>query len=348
MSRSAQNGTGATDDEILVSVSNLKKHFPMEKGLLGRKTEYVKAVDGVSFSIPKGQTFGLVGESGSGKTTLGKTLLRLYEPTDGTVEIDGHDIAQLSKQELRSYRKRIQIIHQDPTSSLNPRMSVKDIIETPLKIHDIGDSESRLKRVRELLETVNLSADFMYRYPAQLSGGQKQRVGIARALAPDPEFIVLDEPTSALDVSVQAQIVTLLDRLQEEFDLTYLFISHDLPLIKNVSDQVGVMYLGNLVEVGPVDSVFADPKHPYTQSLLSAIPTAWEGDEAYKPDEISLEGEIPDPSDQPSGCAFRTRCPKAFGPCSGAEPPSYDVEDSHTAKCYLYDEEHAPQEDPES
>lgn len=332
------------ETELLVNVSDLKKYFPVEKGLFGRKTEYIKAVDGVSLSIAKGQTFGLVGESGSGKTTLGKTMLRLYEPTDGIVEIDGRNVGELSKRELRTFRKNIQVIQQDPTSSLNPRMSIRNIITTPMKIHDIGDRQSRLERVEELLDTVGLPRDFMYRYPAQLSGGQKQRVSIARALAPNPDFVVLDEPTSALDVSVQAQIVSLLDRLQDEFDLTYLFISHDLPLIHNVSDQVGVMYLGRLVETGPNDAVFRNPKHPYTRSLLSAIPTVWEGDEKLKPEDVDLQGEIPDPSNRPSGCGFRTRCPKAFEPCSKEQPPDYQVGTDHIATCYLHDEEYRDEE----
>jgi len=330
-----------SQEEPLVSVLNLKKHFLMKRGFFGRNTEYVKAVDDVSFSIQNGETFGLVGESGSGKTTLGKTILHLYEPTDGTVEIAGRTIEELSKKELRKFRKNIQIIQQDPSSSLNPRMSVRKIITTPMRIHGIGDRESRLKKVEELLDTVGLHRDFMYRYPAQLSGGQKQRVSIARALATDPEFVVLDEPTSSLDVSVQAQIVSLLDRLQNEFGLTYLFISHDLPLIHNVADHVGVMYLGKLVETGPNEAVFRNPEHPYTRSLLSAIPTVWEGEESLKPDDASLKGEIPDPSDRPSGCCYRTRCSKAFEPCPEAEPPDYKVGESHTAACYLYDEEYA-------
>lgn len=332
----------APEKEKLVEVENLKKYYPVTEGILKRRTGWVKAVDGVSFSIPKGETFGLVGESGSGKTTCGKNMLRIEEPTGGKVRIDGTDIGTLSGKELKKFRKRMQIVYQDPASSLNPRKRIKDIIAEPLKIHDIGTADERIAKVEDMLETVDLPLDYMYKYPGALSGGQKQRVAIGRALMLNPDFVVLDEPTSALDVSVQARIVSLFKDLQDEFDLTYLFITHDLSLVKNVSDWIGVMYLGRLVELGRAEDVFHNPTHPYTRALLSAIPTIDEEDKKLKPPEVTLEGEIPDPRNKPDGCAFRTRCPEAFGPCSGEEPPLYEIEPNHYTRCYLYDDDHNP------
>ena len=326
--------------EQMVEVSHLKKHYPVSEGILGRSTTHVRAVEDVSFNIPEGDTFGLVGESGCGKTTAGKSLLRIIEPTDGSVIIDGQEVTDLSDGELKEFRQKMQMVFQDPSSSLNPRRTVANIIADPMKIHGIGTKDERTEKVRSLLDMVGLPADsFMTRYPASLSGGQKQRVGIARAVCLDPEFVVLDEPTSALDVSVQATIISLLERLQEDLDLTYLFISHDLSLVKNFSDWIGVMYLGRLVEVGRADEVFRQPRHPYTRALLSAIPTLSDADDALKPEEIILEGELPDLTEQLSGCSFRTRCPDAFEECAGRSPPFYQFGDDHYARCLLHDDD---------
>lgn len=326
----------------MVRVENLQKFFPVTEGILRRQVAEVRAVDGVSFAIPEGDTFGLVGESGSGKTTTGKAMLRIIEPTGGRVEIDGQDVGALSNRELKPFRRKMQMVFQDPTSSLNPRKRVREIIEAPMKVHGVGTAGERVERIEELLEIVDLPREFMYKYPTALSGGQKQRVGIARAVALNPEFVVLDEPTSALDVSVQARIVDLFEELQEEFHLTYLFISHDLSLVKNVADWIGVMYLGRLVEVGEADALFKRPQHPYSRALLSAVPTISEADERMKPPKITLEGEIPDPTERPSGCAFRTRCPEVFHPCDREEPPLYQVGEAHYARCYLHDVDHKP------
>jgi oligopeptide transport system ATP-binding protein len=323
---------------LMVEVENLEKHFPIYEGVLQRQVGVVRAVDDVSFSIVEGETFGLVGESGSGKTTTGRSMLRLTEPTDGTVRMDGRDVSELSDSELKRFRQNMQIVHQDPTSSLNPRHRVKSIIEAPLRIHDYGDANERLDRIEELIEMVDLPREFLYRYPGQLSGGQKQRVGIARAVALNPQFVVLDEPTSALDVSVQARIIDILERIQREHGITYLFITHDLSLLRNVADRIGVMYLGRLVEVGDVDSVFETPNHPYTRALLSAISTITDEDERKKPDVAQPEGEVPDPREKPSGCAFRSRCPAEFDACSEAEPPMYRRGTDHVARCYLHDD----------
>lgn len=340
MSLTDETTSRKTREEVdpMVQVEGLKKHFPINEGILRRKTGEIRAVDGVSFSIGEGQTFGLVGESGSGKTTMGRAMLRLTEPTAGTVEIDGQDVVDLSDGDLKRFRRNMQIVHQDPTSSLNPRHRVKTIIEAPLKIHSYGNAETRIERIEELLDMVDLPREYMYRYPGQLSGGQKQRVGIARAVALNPKFVVLDEPTSALDVSVQARIVNILQRIQEEYGITYLFITHDLSLLSNVADRIGVMYLGRLVEVGDVDSVFRTPEHPYSRALLSAISTVSEADERAKPEKQTIEGEIPDPREKPSGCAFRSRCPRVFDACSGEEPPMYNLGDDQVARCYLHDD----------
>jgi len=331
------------DRETLVQVTDLKKHYPIHKGVLQRKVAEVRAVEGVDFTIPKGRTFGLVGESGSGKTTTGKTMLRIEEPTSGRVEIDGTDVTALSAEELRKYRRHMQMVFQDPTSSLNPRKRVRDIITLPMKIHDVGTREERQQRVEELLDVVGLPQRYMYKYPNALSGGQKQRVGIARAVALNPKFVVLDEPTSALDVSVQAQIVELFEDLQQRYDLTYFFISHDLSLVKSISDYIGVMYLGQIVELGSAEAVFRDPKHPYTRALISAISTINEEDERLKPKQLIPKGDIPDPREKPSGCSFRSRCPKEFDDCSTAQPPLYEVEENHYARCFLHDEEIRPE-----
>ena len=329
---------GADQADAMVRVEGLQKHFPIHQGVLQRRVGEVRAVDGVSFSIAEGDTFGLVGESGSGKTTTGRSMLRLTEPTAGSIKIDGQDVVDLSSSELKRFRRNMQIVHQDPTSSLNPRHRVKTIIEAPLRIHDYGTATERLNRIEELLDMVDLPREFMYRYPGQLSGGQKQRVGIARAVALNPKFVVLDEPTSALDVSVQARIINILQSIQAEYGITYLFITHDLSLLRNVADRIGVMYLGRLVEVGDVESVFTNPEHPYSRALLSAISTVSEADERAKPESVYLEGEIPDPREKPSGCAFRSRCPWEFDACAEEEPGMYGRGSDHQSRCYLHDD----------
>lgn len=332
------------DRNPALRVENLQKHFPIYEGVLRRQADAVRAVDGISFAVPRGETFGLVGESGSGKTTVGRSILRIIEPTAGNVEVDGQDVLALDADELKAFRKNMQMVFQDPESSLNPRKSVKQIIETPLKIHDIGDAGDRTRRVEELLEMVDLPREFMYKYPHALSGGQQQRVGIARAIAVNPNLVILDEPTSALDVSVQARIIDILEDIQDEYDLTYVFISHDLSVIKNVSDRIGVMYLGRLLEVGDVDSVYRHPQHPYTKSLLSAVPTVTDADEAFKPPDLEPEGEIPDPRDRPSGCPYRSRCAFEFDRCGQEEPGMYRTASHHCSRCFLHDAGHHPGE----
>ncbi|WP_435099025.1 ABC transporter ATP-binding protein [Halarchaeum sp. P4] len=294
--------------ETLVHVDDLKTYYG-EEGLLGGKP--VKAVDGVSFDIKKGETLGLVGESGCGKTTLGRTLVRLEEATDGRIDYAGTDVTTLSGEDLKAWRRNVQMVFQDPDSSLNDRMTVGELIKEPLDVHDWKTPRERRQRVRDLLETVGLNEEHYYRYPFQFSGGQRQRIGIARALALEPEFIVLDEPVSALDASVQAKILNLLDDLQEEFGLTYLFIAHDLSVVEHICDRVAVMYLGNVMELGPAEELFDDPANPYTHALLSAIP---EPDPTAEKDRITLRGTPPSPRDPPSGCPFSTRCPMKIRP----------------------------------
>ncbi|WP_306058737.1 ABC transporter ATP-binding protein [Natronococcus wangiae] len=303
-------------EQPLVRVDDLQKYFWEQDSvidrLLGAEPVPVRAVDGVSFEIREGETLGLVGESGCGKSTTGETLLRLQEPTDGRVEFDGANVYDLSGSELTGFRREAQVVFQDPFSSLDPRMTIGETVQQPLDVHEIGTENERRERVRNLVERVGLSADQLDRYPHEFSGGQRQRIGIARALALEPEFIVLDEPTSALDVSVQAQVLNLLDDLQTEFDLTYLLISHDLSVIRHVCDRVAVMYLGEVVEIGPVGELFEEPKHPYTQALLESVPRA-STDERDR-DRETLSGDVPSPRDPPSGCRFRTRCPRVIPP----------------------------------
>ena len=327
----------AEDQEKLLEIKNLKKYFPVKEGVFRRTVAHVKAVDDISFHIKKGETLGLVGESGCGKSTAGRTILRLLEATEGEIWFEGKNLLELDKRELREMRKEMQIIFQDPYASLNPRMTVADIVGEPIDIHNLASSKKeRNERVAEILDTVGLGPEYMKRYPHEFSGGQRQRIGVARALAVDPSLIIADEPVSALDVSIQAQVINLLQDLQKDFHLTYLFIAHDLSVVKHISDRVAVMYLGKLVEVADKKVLFDDPKHPYTQSLLSAIPVA---DPTYEKERIILEGDVPSPVDPPSGCRFHPRCPYAMDVCSEKEPEFKDYGDGHFAACHLLEQE---------
>jgi len=321
-------------DGVLVRVENLKKYFPITRGIIFQKTiGYVRAVDDISFFIRRGETFGLVGESGCGKTTVGRTILQLYRPTAGKVYFDGIDLTTLKGEELRKMRRRMQIIFQDPYASLNPRMTVGDIIGEPLEIHGIAKGKEKRERVMELLQIVGLNPYFINRYPHEFSGGQRQRIGIARALAMYPDFIVCDEPISALDVSIQAQIINLLEELQAKFGLTYLFIAHDLAVVRHISDRVAVMYLGKIVELTDRDTLYTNPLHPYTQALLSAVPIPDPVVEERRR-RIILKGEIPSPDNPPSGCRFHTRCPVVMDICKEVEPEFKDVGGGHWVACH--------------
>lgn len=325
--------------ENLLEVHDLKKHFPIQKGFLRRITGYVRAVDGVDFSIRKGETLGLVGESGCGKTTTGRLILRAIEPTAGKVlfrqEEEIVDIASLPRKEMKAFRREMQIIFQDPFSSLNPRMTVMDIVAEPLVIHGIARGSELKAQVRELLEAVGLRAQHMNRYPYAFSGGQRQRIGIARALALRPKLIVADEPVSALDVSIQAQVINLLKDLQKEFDLTYLFIAHDLSVVEHISDRVAVMYLGNIVELAPAEALYANPRHPYTEALLSSVPRS---DPDYVKAPIPLQGEVPSPASPPSGCKFHPRCRYCQDICRSEAPAWRTLGADHYTACHRADE----------
>ena len=319
----------------LLQVENLTKYFYKPQGLFGEKKQIVKSVDHVTFDIMRNETLGLVGESGCGKTTVGRTITRLYEPTDGRIIFDGQDISHLTKKELLPYRKKMQMIFQDPYASLNARMTVMDIIREALDLHsDLKTQEEKSKRVYELLDRVGLMREHANRYPHEFSGGQRQRIGIARALAVDPEFIVGDEPIGALDVSIQAQVVNMLEDLQREFGLTYLFIAHDLSMVRHISDRIGVMYLGKLVEIGPSEEIYSHHLHPYTEALLSSVPVP-DPEKARAKEQIVLQGDIPSPIDPPSGCRFRTRCPRACEQCARAEPELKPVGNDHFVACHL-------------
>ncbi|WP_126427768.1 ABC transporter ATP-binding protein [Brevibacillus marinus] len=319
--------------QVLLEVRNLKKYFPINGGLFGREVGQVKAVDDVSFAVRAGETLGLVGESGCGKSTTGRAILRLIEPTDGRILFAGQDITKLNSEQLRKLRKEMQLVFQDPFASLNPRHTVERILEEPLIVHGLGGAKERKERVRELLEVVGLHPAHAKRYPHQFSGGQRQRIGIARALAVQPKLIVADEPVSALDVSIQSQVLNLMQDLQQTYGLTYIFIAHDLSVVKHISDRVGVMYLGRLVELADKERLYDYPKHPYTQALLSAVPIP---DPEVRRERIILQGDVPNPANAPQGCAFHTRCSAAMEICQAVRPTFADLGDGHYVACHLY------------
>jgi len=322
--------------EALLQVHNLMKYFPIKRGVFQSTVGHVRAVDGVSFSVGAGETFGLVGESGCGKSTTGRSILRLIEPTGGQVIYQGKDIRKLSRGGLRAIRREMQIVFQDPYGSLNPRYTVQQTLEEPLIIHNLAQSSAeRKKRVSQLMETVGLSPSRMNRYPHEFSGGQRQRIGIARALAVNPALIIADEPVSALDVSVQSQVLNLMDDLQKQYNLTYIFIAHDLSVVKHISDRIGVMYLGKLVELSDADDLYHEPLHPYTQALLSAVPVP---DPEAKRDRIILQGDLPSPANPPKGCYFHPRCKDAMDICKLESPDWRQVKPGHHVACHLYNE----------
>ena len=327
--------------DTLLRVEDLKIYYPVAGSGFGKK-EFVKAVDGVTFEVKKGEVFGIVGESGCGKSTLGRGVCKLENLTSGHVYLDGEDITEYNDRRMRSIRKKVQMVFQDPYASLNPRMSVFDIIAEPLLVHHLYQDKADLeKKVLDLLHRVGLDDYHANRYPHEFSGGQRQRIGIARALAVEPSLIIADEPVSALDVSIQAQVLNLLNELKHDLDLTYIFVAHDLSVVENISDRVGVMYLGNFVEVGEKEKIYSNPMHPYTQALLSAVPVP---DPTAKRERILLEGSIPSAHKPPTGCKFHTRCPKCMECCKTQAPERYEVDDGHYVYCHLYDKERRKQQ----
>ena len=327
--------------DTLLRVEDLKIYYPVAGSGFGKK-EFVKAVDGVTFEVKKGEVFGIVGESGCGKSTLGRGVCKLENLTSGHVYLDGEDITEYNDRRMRSIRKKVQMVFQDPYASLNPRMSVFDIIAEPLLVHHLYQDKADLeKKVLDLLHRVGLDDYHANRYPHEFSGGQRQRIGIARALAVEPSLIIADEPVSALDVSIQAQVLNLLNELNHDLDLTYIFVAHDLSVVEYISDRVGVMYLGNFVEVGEKDKIYSNPMHPYTQALLSAVPVP---DPTAKRERILLEGSIPSAHKPPTGCKFHTRCPKCMECCKTQAPERYEVDDGHYVYCHLYDKERREQQ----
>jgi oligopeptide transport system ATP-binding protein len=324
-----------TNDDYLIRVENLTKHFPIKQGVIfSRRVGAIQAVDKISFSIKKGETLGLVGESGCGKSTAGRTMLRLYKPTSGKIIFNNKDLTEIKGEELRRTRKDMQMIFQDPYASLNPRMTVMDIVSEPMNVHNIGDPNTRKESIQELLRLVGLSPYFINRYPHEFSGGQRQRIGIARALALQPKFVVCDEPISALDVSIQAQVVNLLQALQQKFGLTYLFIAHDLSMVRHISDRTAVMYLGKIVELADRDVLYYSPLHPYTQALISAVPIPDPVEEGKRV-RIILKGDVPSPAHPPSGCRFHTRCPIMEEICKQEEPEWREAKPGHWVACHL-------------
>lgn len=323
------------NDDILLKVEHLKKYYPVKSSSLKRSNGFVKAVDDISFDVKVGETFGIVGESGCGKSTMGKSVIRLIEPTDGKVILDGQDFTALKGKELKKARENIKLIFQDPYASLNPRMTVKDIIGEPIDIAKIYKTKKeRNDRIIEVMKQVGLNLDYLYRYPHEFSGGQRQRIGIARAIALQPKLIICDEPVSALDVSIQAKIINLLKELQQKLGIAYIFISHDLSVVKHIADRVGVMYLGNMMEMADKKALYSNPLHPYTQALFSAIPKI--SSERIDDKEI-LGGDVPSPANPPKGCRFVTRCPKAMEICKSVRPELKEVEPGHKCACHLYD-----------
>lgn len=320
--------------KTLLKVDGLKKYFPIRKGVLNKQVGDVKAVDDVSFEVFEGETLGIVGESGCGKSTTGRLLMRLLEPTEGKIEFAGKVISELSNNEMRKARRDIQMIFQDPYASLNPRHNIGKILEEPLIVHGMGNAKDRKKKVLELLEIVGLNEYHVKRYPHQFSGGQRQRIGIARALMTNPRLIIADEPVSALDVSIQAQVLNLLQNLQKDLKLTYIFISHDLGVVRHISNRVGVMYLGKLVELTASEDLYAEPLHPYTQALLSSVPVP---DPTFEREQLVISGDIPSASNPPSGCTFHTRCPFKKEECSQVVPKMQEVKSGHYVACHLYD-----------
>ncbi|MGE7696576.1 ABC transporter ATP-binding protein [Lysinibacillus sp. NPDC094177] len=320
--------------KVLLKVDGLKKYFPIRKGVLNTQVGDVKAVDDVSFEVFEGETLGIVGESGCGKSTTGRLLMRLLEPTEGKIEFAGKMISELSNNEMRKARRDIQMIFQDPYASLNPRHNIGKILEEPLTVHGMGNAKERKQKVLELLEIVGLNEYHVKRYPHQFSGGQRQRIGIARALMTNPRLIIADEPVSALDVSIQAQVLNLLQNLQKELKLTYIFISHDLGVVRHISNRVGVMYLGKLVELTASEELYAEPLHPYTQALLSSVPVP---DPAFEREQLIISGDIPSASNPPRGCTFHTRCPFKKEECSQVVPKMQEVKPGHYVACHLYD-----------